>query len=103
YAAAGVPTVATDVGGNGEVVANGENGFLVAPGNPEELAEAIVKLLADPALRRSCGQAGRARVAREFDEETVVSAYTKFYASLLRSSPLGFLVAALNVKAGMAK
>ena len=83
YAAAGVPIVATDVGGNGEVVAHGENGFLVPPGCPEDLANAIVKLLEDRGLRRSCGLAGRAKVAREFDEETVIRAYTRFYEQLV--------------------
>jgi glycosyltransferase involved in cell wall biosynthesis len=79
YAAAGIPTVATDVGGNGEVVTNGVNGFLVPPGCPNELAASSVKLLSDPGLRRTYGLAGRAKVAREFEEGEVISAYAMFY------------------------
>ncbi len=84
YAAAGLPIVATDVGGNGEVVAHGENGYLVPPGRPDQLADAIVQLLRDPALRATFGRAGQAKVAREFDEETVTGAYVDYYQSLVR-------------------
>jgi glycosyltransferase involved in cell wall biosynthesis len=58
---AGVPIVASDTGGIPEVVRDGENGLLCPPGDAPAFARAIDALLADPALRRRMGAAGRAR------------------------------------------
>lgn len=54
---AGTPVVVTDVAGNRDLVQDGENGLLVAPDSPEQLAEALVQILQDPSLG--------ARLARE--------------------------------------
>lgn len=59
----GLPVVATTVGGFPEMVRDQETGLLVPPGDPEALAEALGRLLADPALARRMGQAGRERSA----------------------------------------
>src|SRR5262249_22595255 len=56
---AGVRVVATAVGGTPEVVADGKTGYLVPPGNPEQLARRILELLGDHTLRQQMGQAGR--------------------------------------------
>ncbi len=64
--ARGRPVVATRLAGIGEALSDGETGFLVQPGNPEALADRLGALLADAALRRRLGEAGRAFVAREF-------------------------------------
>jgi glycosyltransferase involved in cell wall biosynthesis len=58
--AAGLPVVASAVGGIPEIVVDGETGLLVPPGDPAPLAEAIRRLLGDPELRRRFGEAGRA-------------------------------------------
>ena len=60
--AAGIPVVATAVGGQSEVVLDGQTGLLVGPENPAALARAIERLIGDPALRRRLGAAGRARL-----------------------------------------
>ena len=60
--AAALPVVATDVGGNREVVIAGETGFLVPPGDPAALARALITLLSDPARASQFGAAGRSRV-----------------------------------------
>jgi glycosyltransferase involved in cell wall biosynthesis len=73
-AAAGLPIVATDVGGCSEVVREGLNGFLVRPRTPEALAGAISRLLDDPGLRAEMGRAGRL-VAQSFDQREVVAAH----------------------------
>jgi glycosyltransferase involved in cell wall biosynthesis len=65
--AAGLPVVASAVGGVAEAVADGETGLLVAPGDVDALAAAIGRLLADGQLRRAMGSAGRARAAEHFD------------------------------------
>ena len=64
---AGLPVVASGVGGVPELVVDGETGLLVPPGDPSRLAAAIQRLLEDPALRDRLGAAGRARVAECFD------------------------------------
>jgi glycosyltransferase involved in cell wall biosynthesis len=63
---AGLPVVATRVPGCTEVVVDGVTGLLVPPGNPPALAAAIARLLADPALRRRMGRAGRLRYLESF-------------------------------------
>lgn len=64
--AAGLPVVATRVAGVSEIVADGETGFLTAPGDERAIAGRIVELLASPQLRRRQGEAGRARAAACF-------------------------------------
>jgi glycosyltransferase involved in cell wall biosynthesis len=67
----GKPVVATRVGGTAEVVVDGETGLLVPPRDPERLAEAISRILADPELARRFGEAGRARVEEHFSAEAM--------------------------------
>lgn len=73
--AAGRPIVATDVGGNPEVVADGATGLLVPISDPESLAEAVVRLADTPTLRTAMGIAGRERVSRHFSVAAMVGAY----------------------------
>ena len=67
--AAGLPVVSTTVGGIAEMVAHGESGFLVEPHNPVALADAIEKVIVDPALARRFGQAGYERAQQLFSIE----------------------------------
>lgn len=68
--ASGAAVVATRVSGLPELVEDGRNGLLVPPHDPAALADAIERLLADPALRRRLGEAARETVARHFDART---------------------------------
>ncbi len=81
--AAGVPVVATAVGGTPEVVADGETGFLVPSGRPDRIAEELNRLLDSPDLRRSMGGAGRARMRERFTFEAQARRYSELFASLL--------------------
>jgi glycosyltransferase involved in cell wall biosynthesis len=84
--AAGLPVVASEVGGVGELVADGETGLLVPAGDPERLAAALGSLLADPALRRRLGAAGHARARERFDLPAFRDAHLELYArELVRS------------------
>src|SRR5438094_394330 len=65
--AARLPVVATDVGGNPELVA--DNGFLIPYGDPRPLAQALTRLLRDPAAAREMGRRGRQRVEQELTLE----------------------------------
>jgi len=81
--AAGLPVVATAVGGVPEEVVDGVTGLLVPPRDPDALAQAIAHLLRDPDLRRTMGRAGRERVARYFTAERVVQRTQALYEHLL--------------------
>ncbi|HEX3204058.1 MAG TPA: GT4 family glycosyltransferase PelF [Nitrospiraceae bacterium] len=84
--AAGLPVVATDVGGNPEVVIDGETGLLVPAKNPSALAEAICRVLLTPGLRQSFGQAGRRRVLDHFSNERMIRTVERLYVDLLEAS-----------------
>ena len=66
-AAAGVPSIAADVGGVADAVADGVTGLLVPPGSPDAVASATLRLLGDPALRARLGDAARAEVERSLN------------------------------------
>jgi glycosyltransferase involved in cell wall biosynthesis len=65
--AAGLPVVASRIGGLPEAVADGETGILVAPGDEVALAAALERLVADGALRSALGEAARRRARQQFD------------------------------------
>jgi len=81
--AAGVPVVATRVGGTAELVEDGVTGLLVPPGDPAALAKAIEQLLAEPQQARRFGRAGRQRVIEEFSLERMVRQTEDLYLKLL--------------------
>ncbi len=80
--AAGVPVVATAVDGTPEVVRHGVNGFLVAPGDPDQTADRVSFLLANEERRRRMGQAA-ARGLEEFDIDLMVSQQEELYECLI--------------------
>ncbi|MEQ8264481.1 TIGR03088 family PEP-CTERM/XrtA system glycosyltransferase [Pseudohaliea sp.] len=81
--AAGLPVIATRVGGNPELVLDGETGFLVPVGDPVALAATMLPLLDDPARRRALGEAGRRSVRERFDWSRTVAGYLAVYDDLL--------------------
>jgi glycosyltransferase involved in cell wall biosynthesis len=80
--AAGVPVVATGVGGTPELVVDGVTGLLCPPDSPQELAVRTVDLLRDPARARAMGDAGRSRAATEFPVRRMVARFESLYESL---------------------
>jgi glycosyltransferase involved in cell wall biosynthesis len=85
--AAGLPIVATDVGGNGEAVADGENGFLVPPGDPQVLAAAMRRVAElEPAERARLGEAGQRRVREKFEANSVIDQWERLYGELLKAA-----------------
>ncbi len=81
--AAGLPVVATDVGGVAEVVRDGETGLLAPAGDDAALAGHVLRLAADPATRDHMGRAGRARAFALFSEEKMLAAYDGLYREML--------------------
>ncbi len=80
--AAGVPVVATAVGGTPEAIADHVNGFLVPPGQPAAIANRVGELLRDPPLRAVFGAAGRLRMRELFTFQAQAAAYLKLLHTL---------------------
>jgi glycosyltransferase involved in cell wall biosynthesis len=80
--AAGLPVVASRVGGLAELVEEGRTAILVAPADPSGLAEALEGLLRNPDLGMAMGAAGRERVRAHFPAERMVTSIAEVYASL---------------------
>jgi glycosyltransferase involved in cell wall biosynthesis len=77
--AAGLPVVATNVGGIPDLVTDGENGLLVPPGQPTVLAEALARLMRDPGTRTRMGLAGRQMAIERHDLDASVPDLVMFH------------------------
>ncbi len=76
----GRPLVATNIGGSGELVTNGETGFLVPPANPIGLADAVLRVIRDPAAAEAMSARGRQVFRERFTLEAMIAAYQSLYA-----------------------
>ena len=85
YMAAGIPIVATDVGGNSEIVQNERMGLLIPKGNHNALANAISTLLNDNSQRFEMGRRGRAHVVENFSWQKKIKEIESYYLKLLES------------------
>jgi glycosyltransferase involved in cell wall biosynthesis len=81
--AAGLPVVATSVGGTPELVIAGETGLLAPPGSPIPLAQALLDVLGDPEVGRRMGRRGRLLIAREYSLDALASAHGAMYSAVL--------------------
>jgi glycosyltransferase involved in cell wall biosynthesis len=81
--AMGKPIVATDVGGNRELIAHGENGLLVPMRNPEALTDAVLSVLSDQAMASRMAAKGRMTFEGRFTIPRMVGAYEELYMGLL--------------------
>ena len=81
--AAGLPIVASDIGGTRETLVVGETGFLCPPGDAEALAASLAPLLEDAGLRQRMGAAARRRIAADFTLEGMVAAMSGLYDRVL--------------------
>jgi glycosyltransferase involved in cell wall biosynthesis len=82
--ASALPVVATNVGGNAEAVLDQGTGFLVPPEDPAALAQAVVRLLLDPALRDRMGLAGELRARSLFSTGTMMEQLAAAFRKLLQ-------------------
>src|SRR5450830_561218 len=82
--ASGLPVVATAVGGNADLVVQGQTGYIVSSANPQAMALRLVELASTPERAGSMGQAGRQRVQVTFSMQAMVSTYQAVYDQQLR-------------------
>lgn len=87
YMACRLPVVCADSGGCRELVRDGENGFVIPPGDHAALADRLDYLRRHHAVRERLGAAGRARVEGEFTVEAMVQKYLHVYGEALASAP----------------
>lgn len=89
YMGAGLPTVATAVGGVPDLIADGVHGRLVPAGEPDALADAVAELLRAPELAREMGRRAQERQQREFDLQVLVGRLERLYEELLAARVSG--------------
>jgi glycosyltransferase involved in cell wall biosynthesis len=77
--AAGVPVVASHVGGNAELVTDGTNGLLLPPEDVDGLARTLSRLVTDALLCERLAAAGRALIERKFDQAVMARAYVDIF------------------------
>ena len=82
--ACGLPVVATDVGGNRELVIDGETGFLVRERTPEAFARPLVELLENEKLRLRMGKNGLERCLSNFEVGKTIRDLENYYLGLIR-------------------
>jgi len=85
YMACEKPVVCTNAGGNSELVKDGINGLLVAPGDIGSLSKRILELLSDDALRAALGKKGRELFLSSFTDKKMVLDYMDFYDRVLKN------------------
>jgi glycosyltransferase involved in cell wall biosynthesis len=83
--AVGLPVVTTRVGGNPEIVVEGQTGHLVPDQNPEALAAAMLQMLDHRDMWPAMGELGRRRVEQQFEIRTMVRQYEELYSEVLRT------------------
>ena len=81
----GKPVIATDGGGTGELIKDGETGFLVEPKSPEELASKIEYLLDNNKLASMMGEKGKERIKKEFSIEKMINSFVDLYGTFLNN------------------
>jgi glycosyltransferase involved in cell wall biosynthesis len=87
---AGLPVVASDVGGTRELIEQGRTGYLIARGDAAALRRTLDQLISNSALRTSMGQAGRARYENHFTFDRMLDKTFRVYEEVIRSTPNRF-------------
>jgi glycosyltransferase involved in cell wall biosynthesis len=99
--AAGVPVVATAVGGTPEIVEHGQNGFLVPPGDPTALARSILESFAIGHRGKEMASQGKRRVQEHFSFEQQARQYARLFETLIRPNPSRIAMAGSEQEVGV--
>ncbi len=86
YMSGSLPVVATDCGGNRELVEDGVTGCVVPPGDAEGVAAAVLRLLDDPVRAAEMGRCGRQRVEQNFRPDVVARRFAELYRRIAKES-----------------
>jgi len=81
-----VPVITSNICGIEELVDDGINGILVPPMNPDAIADAIVKLFSNPDLRKTMGEEGRRKIAKDFNIKTEVKKFESIFKKILNNN-----------------
>ena len=81
--AAYLPIIATNVGGNKEVVSHGKNGFLFPVGNLPKMIHYLENLSTNKVLRRKMGEKSRELIEEKFTQENMINNYKKLFETIL--------------------
>ena len=81
--ASDLPIVATNVGGNSELIKDNETGVLVDRGDYKKFADAIIRILQNPTVKNAMGEKGRKRVIEKFSFNRMIDEYIRLYRKLL--------------------
>lgn len=79
--AAGIPCVATDTGGAGEIIKDGKTGYIVPIDDDQSMARRVLKLLTNPGIRRRTGQSAREMISKDFSVTAVGENLLRVYGS----------------------
>jgi len=82
--ASGVPVVATRSGGPEEIILHGRDGVLVAPGSPDEIADAVMRLVTEPAWSSQLVEGAKERATEAFSIDRMIADYESLYEEVLR-------------------
>lgn len=86
--ATGLPCLASAIGGNTDLLGQGQAGLLLPANDSRAWSEALIRVLSDPELARSLGDSARRRIEMEFSIEAVVDRYQALYHRLLAGEPI---------------
>jgi glycosyltransferase involved in cell wall biosynthesis len=103
YMGAGRPVVSTDVGGAREAIVHGETGYLVPPGDDEQMAEHITSLLLDAGKARAMSERGRQLVNEKFSSSKQLQNVESLYNELLKSRNPGWVSGVQHVDPNYSK
>ena len=82
--ACGLPVVATDIGGNRDLISSNVNGLLVPPRSPEIMAQMIMELWNDEKLRKKLGDCPRKTIMKKYTWDMITDNFINVYESLLK-------------------
>jgi glycosyltransferase involved in cell wall biosynthesis len=78
-------TIYSTRGSGPELIEDGCDGLLVDPGNPDQIADAVIQVLKNPRWARTLGEAGRRRVSETFATSVLIPQYERFYRTCIAS------------------
>jgi len=82
--AAGLPVIATNAGGTGEIILDGKDGFLVPPRDPDKMAEAIIKVLNDLKKAKELAQRGKEKIYNNYSFDRMINDYKDLYLETIK-------------------